>query len=185
VREDGGFVVVDATLQTTCPGVYAAGDVIGGEMYVYTAAYEGRLAAENALTGAAEARDYTALPWVIFTDPQVAGVGLDERQATDAGYAAEATTVPLSYVPRAVAARDTRGFLTLVRDRDTDRLLGARVLAPEGAELLMELALAIKYQIPTRELAAMFHPYLTLGEAVKLAAITFGKDVARLSCCAT
>lgn len=180
-----GFVSVDATLETTLAGLYAAGDVIGEPMYVYAAAYEGALAAENALTGAARSRDYTALPWVVFTDPQVAGVGLDERQALARGFAAQATTLPLSAVPRAVVAHATRGFITLVRDRETDQLLGARILAPEGSELLMEVALAIKHGITTRELASAFHPYLTLSEGVKLAALTFEKDVSRLSCCAS
>jgi len=175
---------VDETLQTTSPGVYAAGDVIGGEMFVYTAAYEGSLAAANAFTGANNARDYTALGWVIFTDPQVAGVGLDEVQARAAGLDAEAATLPLSHVPRCLAARDTRGFIKLIRDRSTDRLLGARILAPEGSELLMEVAVAIKHRVTVTELRSLFHPYLTLGEGVKLAAITFGKDVKKLSCCA-
>ncbi|MGH7956832.1 MAG: mercury(II) reductase, partial [Opitutaceae bacterium] len=151
---------------------------------VYTAAYEGALAAENALIGATRERDYTALPWVVFTDPQVAGVGLDETQATAAGISAESVTLPLSEIPRALAARDTRGFIQLIRDRATDRLVGARVLAPEGAELLMEAALAIRHRITVSELAATFHPYLTLSEGIKLAALSFGKDVRKLSCCA-
>ncbi len=180
-----GFIGVDAAGQTCVRGVYAAGDVIGEPEFVYTAAYEGALAAENALTGAGRERDYTALPWVVFTDPQVAGVGLDEAQAAARGIDAEATTLPLSHVPRALAARATRGFIKLIRDRGTDRLLGARVLAPEGSELLMEIATAIKFKITVSQLRQMFHPYLTLGEGVKLAAITFGKDVAKLSCCAT
>jgi len=179
-----GHIVVAKTLETNVPGVYAAGDVIGGEMFVYTAAYEGALAAENALNGAARERDYTALPWVIFTDPQVAGVGLDEAQAKRQGIDAEAATVALSHVPRAIAARDTRGFIKLLRDRGSDRIVGARILAPEGSELLMELALAIKFGITARKLASSFHAYLTLSEGVKLAALTFGKDVAKLSCCA-
>jgi len=185
VKTDGeGFIAVDAQLVTTVPGVYAAGDVIGEPMFVYTAAYEGALAAENALTGAARQRDYTALPWVVFTDPQVAGVGLDETQARAAGIAAEAVTLPLSQVPRALAARDTRGFIQLVRDRDSNRLVGARVLAPEGSELLMEIALAIRHDVTVSELASVFHPYLTLSEGIKLAALSFGKDVRKLSCCA-
>ncbi|MDP3070447.1 MAG: mercury(II) reductase [Opitutaceae bacterium] len=179
-----GFIRTDDHLGTTVPGVYAAGDVIGEPMFVYTAAYEGALAAENALTGAARSRDYTALPWVVFVDPQVAGVGLDLVQAEAAGHDAEASTVPLSQVPRALAARDTRGFIQLIRDRKTDRLLGARILAPEGGELLMEAALAIRHGIAVRELASAFHPYLTLSEGIKLASLSFGKDVKKLSCCA-
>jgi mercuric reductase len=154
-------------------------------MFVYTAAYEGALAVENMLTKADRVADYTALPWVIFTDPQVAGVGMDERQAIAAGHDAEVATLPLSHVPRAIAARDTRGLIQLIRDKKTDLLLGARILAPEGAELLMELAMAIKFGISVTQLRNSFHAYLTLSEGIKLAAITFGKDVAQLSCCAT
>jgi len=179
-----GFIPTDAHLASTVPGIYAAGDVIGEPMFVYTAAYEGALAAENALTNVRRGRDYTALPWVVFTDPQVAGVGLDLAQAEGTGLSAETSTLPLSQIPRSLAARDTRGFIQLIRDRKTDRLLGARILAPEGGELLMEAALAIRYGITVRELASAFHPYLTLGEGIKLAALSFGKDVNKLSCCA-
>lgn len=187
-----GFISVDAHLATSVPGIFAAGDVIGDPMFVYTAAYEGALSVENALAGPAEralggaarARDYTGLPWVVFTDPQVAGVGLDEAQATAAGIMAETVTLPLTEVPRALAARDTRGFIQLIRDRETDRLVGARVLAADGAELLMEAALAIRHGLTVSQLAAAFHPYLTLSEGIKLAALSFGKDVRKLSCCA-
>jgi mercuric reductase len=180
-----GAIAVDDMLHTNVPGIYAAGDVLGENMFVYAAAYEGSLAAENALTNARRERDYTALPWVIFTDPQLAGVGLDEKQAKAQGIDAQTATLPLSHVPRSLAARDTRGFIKLIRDRQTDRLVGARILAPEGAELLMEIALAIKFGIPVRELTACFHPYLTLSEGVKLAALAFTKDVNKLSCCAS
>ena len=179
-----GFLPVDAALRTSANGVYGAGDVLGDKMFVYTAAYEGALAARNAREGHDAEADYTALPWVVFTDPQLAGVGLDLAQAEAAGFDAEATSLAMEQVPRALTARDTRGHLTLVRDRETDRLLGARVLAPEGSELLMEVALAIRHGITTRQLADAFHPYLTASEAVKLAALTFRKDVGRLSCCA-
>ena len=183
--DEHGFIRVSPTLETSQAGIWAAGDVIGGNMFVYTAAYEGALAAENALTGAQRNADYTALPWVIFTDPQFCGVGMDERQATAAGYDAEVASLSLDHVPRAAAARDTRGLIKLIRDKQTDLLLGGRILAPEGAELLMELALAIKFGITVRQIRESFHPYLTLSEGIKLAAITFGKDVAQLSCCAT
>ncbi len=180
-----GFIVVKETLETSSPGIYAAGDVIGEPMFVYTAAYEGSLAAENAMSGSEKRRDYTALPWVIFTDPQLAGVGLSEREAKESGLDFDAVTLPLSYVPRALAARDVRGFIKLLRNGETDELIGARILAPEGGELVMEASLAIKYGITCRELAGTFHPYLTLSEGMKLAALSFEKDPGTLSCCAT
>ncbi|MFQ5714704.1 MAG: mercury(II) reductase [Candidatus Scalinduaceae bacterium] len=183
--DKAGFLKVDDRLQTNIAGIYGAGDVIGKPTFVYTAAYEGALAAENAITNSINIKDYAALPWVIFTDPQVAGVGLDEQQATQQGLEVDVSKLPLSHVPRALAARDTRGFIKLIRDTKIDKLVGARILAPEGAELLMEVSLAIRYGITVRELVSSFHPYLTLSEGVKLAAITFGKDVSKLSCCAS
>ncbi len=179
-----GFLQVDETLRTTVPTVLGAGDVIGNPPFVYTAAYEGQLAAENALLGQHTPRDYRALPWVVFTDPQVAGIGLNEREAQAAGLDYEVSTLPLTEVPRALVGRDTRGFVKLLRDPGTDQLLGARIVAPEGGELLMELSLAMRYEIPISELARRFHPYLTWAEAIKLAALGFTKDVRQLSCCA-
>ncbi len=180
-----GAIETDAYLQTGAPTIYAAGDVLGDNMFVYTAAYEGKLAVNNMFNPVKKAVDYSALGWVVFTDPQIAGVGLDERQAAARGLEAESATLPLSYVPRAIAARDTRGFIKLIRNKKNDQLLGARILAPEGSELLMEVATAIKFGITTEQLKEMFHPYLTLSEGIKLAAITFSKSVEELSCCAT
>lgn len=180
-----GYLKVDDSLCTNVKSIYGAGDVIGSPMFVYTAAYEGALAAENAIKGSSIRRDYPALPWVIFTDPQVAGVGLDEQGAADQGINAETAKLSLSHIPRSLAARDTRGFIKLIRDKKTDKLIGARILAPEGSELLMEVSLAIKYGITVKEIVSAFHPYLTLSEGIKLAAITFGKDVSKLSCCAS
>lgn len=179
-----GFIRVGEDLQTSLPGVYAAGDVIGEELYVYAAAYEGGLAAENALEGSATPRDYTAIPWVIFTDPQVSGVGLNETEARAKGVEVDVSMLPLSKVPRALAARDARGFVKLLRRRGTDQLVGARILAPEGSEQIMEASLMIRFGLPIPEVTRHFHPYLTQSEAVKLALLGFEKDVESLSCCA-
>jgi len=180
-----GFVQVSERLETSLSGVYAAGDVIGDPMYVYAAAYEGGLAAENALGASDRPCDHAAIPWVIFTDPQLAGVGLDETGARAAGLDVEVSVLPLDQVPRALAARDTRGFVKLLRARGEDRLVGARILAPEGSEQIMEPTLMIRFGLSTREVARHFHPYLTQGEAVKLALLGFDKDVETLSCCAS
>jgi len=179
-----GFVQVNEQLETSLPGVYAAGDVIGDPLYVYAAAYEGGLAAENALSSSPRPRDYTAIPWVIFTDPQLAGVGLNETQAHAAGLEVDVSVLPLDKLPRALAAHDTRGFVKLLRARGKDRLVGARIVAPEGGEQIMEASLMIRFGLSTREVARHFHPYLTQSEAVKLTLLGFDKDVETLSCCA-
>lgn len=180
-----GAIITNDYLQTSLPTVYAAGDVLGKNMFVYTAAYEGKLAVSNMFASIKKEADFSVLPWVIFTDPQVAGVGLDKKQAKDKGLDVDTAVLPLSYVPRSIAANDTRGFIKLIRDKDTDTLVGARIVAPEGSELLMEVSLAVKFGIKVRDIKEMLHPYLTLSEGIKLAAITFSKDVKELSCCAT
>ncbi len=183
--DEKGGIVVNEYLQTKEPTVYAAGDVLGERMFVYTAAYEGSLAADNAFGPEARIRLEDPLPWVIFTDPQVAGVGLDVIEARQRGIDAEAVVLPMHQVPRAIAARETRGFIQLIRNRSNDTLIGARILASEGSEMLMEVTLAIRYGVTVKDLREMLHPYLTLGEGIKLAAVAFDRDVDTLSCCAT
>jgi len=179
-----GEIAVNEFLQTANPDVYAAGDVIGDPMFVNVAAYGGMLAAENALVGNVRGYDLTALPKVTFTDPAVASVGLAESEARERGIEPLVTQLPLEHVPRARAARDTRGFVKLVADAATRRIVGAHILAAEAGEMITEPALAIKYGLTIEDLVSTFHPYLTLSEGVKLAAQTFTKDVAKLSCCA-
>ena len=178
-------IIVNEKMETNVPNIYAVGDVTNTPAFVYTAAHEGKIAVENAFTGAERKTDYSSLPWVVFTDPQVAGTGLDEAQAEVKGIPFEVSKLELKDVPRAIAANDTRGFIKLIRNTDTDKLIGARVLAPEGGELIQQLSMAIKYGITVKDLAESFYPYLTLSEGIKLAAITFGKDVSKLSCCAS
>ncbi|WP_370159253.1 mercury(II) reductase [Limimaricola soesokkakensis] len=179
-----GGIVVDDRMRTTKSGVYAAGDVTGRDQFVYMAAYGAKLAAQNALNGDALIYDNTAMPWVTFTDPQVAGVGLTEQAAQAAGFETKTSIVPLDQVPRALAARDTRGLIKLVADQKTDRLLGGQILAPEGADSIQTLVLALKHGMTARALGETIFPYLTTVEGLKLAAQSFGKDVAKLSCCA-
>ena len=179
-----GFIKTDEYQRTSVPNIYAAGDITGEHLFVYTAAYAGALAVENAFTEGQKEKDYTVLPWVIFTDPQVAGVGMDENQAYADGIDYDTSVFMLKDIPRALAARNTKGFIKLIRNKETGKLIGARILASEGSELLMEVSLAIKYGITVKEIRQMFHPYLTLSEGIKLAAITFDKDVNKLSCCA-
>jgi mercuric reductase len=182
--DERGAIVVDGYLQTTRTGVYAAGDVTGRDEYVYMAAYGAKLAAENVLEGNSRRYDSRAMPEVVFTDPQVASVGLTETTARQAGYHVQAMTVPLDQVPRALAARDTRGLIKLVAEAKTGLLLGAHILAPEGSDSIQAAVLAIKHRLTVKDFAETLFPYLTTVEGLKLAALSFGKDVALLSCCA-
>src|SRR2546428_4912023 len=179
-----GEIVVNEFLQTTHRDVYAAGDVIGDPMFVYVAAYGGALTAENALTGNQRRYDLSALPKVTFTDPAVASVGLTEDQARARGIEPLASKLPLQHVARAQAARDTRGFVQLLADAGTKKIIGAHILAAEAGEMITEPALAIKFGLTIEDLTSTFHPYLTLSEGIKLAAQEFTKDVAKISCCA-
>jgi mercuric reductase len=187
-----GFIEVDEHLQTSVPGIYAAGDVTTHPKLVYLAAKSGSIAAANALglleNGAPRSLDIRVLPEVVFTDPQVATVGLTEAEANSMGHEIQVTRLPLEHVPRALAARDTRGFIKLVVDRKTDRLLGAHMVGAEAGEVIQTAALAIQmgyaHGFKVSQLRDMFFPYLVQVEGLKLAAQTLTKDVKALSCCA-
>ena len=179
-----GAVVVDDELRTTNPLVWAAGDVTPAPQFVYVSAYAGTLAADNILNGAGRRADLAALPRVIFTNPQVASVGLTEAQAQEAGHEVKTSVLPMSAVPRALVNRDTRGLVKLVADARSDALLGAHILADNAGDVIYAATIALKFRLTVADLVGTFAPYLTMAEGLKLAAQTFGRDVAKLSCCA-
>jgi len=181
---EAGGVKVDERLRTTCENVYAAGDVTGRDQFVYMAAYGAKIAAKNAMNSNSLSYDNSAMPAVVFTDPQIASVGLTEAQAKQQGLDVRTSVLTLDNVPRALAARDTRGLIKLVADDKTGKLLGAHILAPEGSDSIQTAVLAIKAGMTYEELGAMIFPYLTTVEGLKLAAQTFDMDVKKLSCCA-
>jgi mercuric reductase len=180
----GGAIEVDDRMRTSRAGTYAAGDVTGRDQLVYMAAYGAKLAAKNALNGDGLVYDNSAMPEVVFTDPQVAMVGLTEAQAKAAGHQVATSILSLDNVPRALAARDTRGLIKLVADATSRKLLGAHILAPEGADSIQTAAMAIKAGMTVEQLGETIFPYLTTVEGLKLAALAFSKDVRMLSCCA-
>lgn len=184
VQASTGAIVIDDRMRTSKPGVYAAGDVTGKDQFVYMAAYGAKLAARNALNGNGLRYDNTTMPAIVFTDPQVASVGLTEAQAHAAGHIVRTSALSLDDLPRALAARDTRGLIKLVANATTRRLLGAHILAPEGADSIQTAALAIRCGLTIDDLSETIFPYLTTVEGVKLAALAFDRDVKKLSCCA-
>ncbi|NOX72562.1 MAG: mercury(II) reductase [Alphaproteobacteria bacterium] len=179
-----GGIDVDAQMRTSRDGIYAAGDVTGRDQFVYMAAYGAKIAAKNAMNGNSLSYDNSVVPAVVFCDPQVASVGMTEAAARAAGHDVRTSVLGLEHVPRALAARDMRGLIKLVADQDSKKLLGAHILAPEGADSIQTAAMAIKAGMTYEELGAMIFPYLTTVEGLKLAAQTFEQDVSKLSCCA-
>ena len=177
-------VVVDARLRTTNPAVFAAGDVTLCPQYVYVAAYQGGLAADNALNGANRPCDLTALPGVIFTDPQVATVGLTEARAKAKGFDVKTALLPVSFVPRAQVNYEDGGVFKLVADAATDRVLGAHIVAGNSGDVIYAATLAVKHGLTVADLVESFAPYLTMAEGLKLGALAFDRDVSKLSCCA-
>ena len=178
-----GEVLVGAELRTNVPHILAAGDVVLGPQFVYVAAYQGGLAAENAL-GAHRQADLSVVPAVTFTSPAIATVGLTEAAAREAGHDVRTSVVPLSAVPRALVNHDTRGVFKLVADAATDRVLGVHIVAEHAGEAIYAATLAVKFRLTVADLVDTLAPYLTMAEGLKLAAQTFGRDVSKLSCCA-
>lgn len=176
-------IVVDDHMRTSAPNIYAAGDCTTQPQFVYVAAAAGTRAAIN-MAGGDAALDLSAMPAVVFTDPQVATVGLSEAEARQAGIETDSRTLTLDNVPRALVNFDTRGFIKLVAEAGTGRLLGVQAVAAEAGELIQTAAIAIRAGMTVHDLADQLFPYLTMVEALKLAAQTFTKDVKQLSCCA-
>ena len=183
VETSRGAIQVDGQLQTTVPAVYAAGDCTDQPQFVYVAATGGSRAAVN-MTGGEATLDLSAMPGVMFTDPQVATVGLTEAEALKQGYSVDTRLLDLENVPRALVNFDTHGFIKMVAERDSGRLLGVQAVAGEAGELIQTAVIALRSRMTVQDIGDELFPYLTMVEGLKLCAQTFTKDVKQLSCCA-
>jgi mercuric reductase len=180
--DERGFVVVDANQRTSNPRVFAAGDVSGAPQYVYVATQTGHVAAAGAL-GDPSAVDYRGLPGVTFTTPQIASAGLTEEQALAAGHSCDCRVLGAQDIPRALANRDTRGALKLVIDADTRKVLGVHAALDGAGDVMLAATYAIKFGLTVDDLADTWAPYLTMSEALRIAAGLFRSDMPT-SCCA-
>ena len=178
-----GAITVDDHMRTNVEHVYAAGDCTNQPQFVYVAAAAGTRAAVN-MTGGDAAINLSTMPAVMFTDPQMATVGLSEADANLKNIQTDSRLLPLENVPRSLANFETRGFVKLVIEEGSRRLIGAQILAPEAGEMIQTAVLAIHNQMTIEDLAGQLFPYLTMVEGIKLCAQTFNKDVKELSCCA-
>lgn len=182
--DERGAVVVDTHQRSSNPRIWAAGDVAGGPQFVYVAAAQGTLVADNAFTHAERALDYTTVPRVTFTGPAIAAVGMTDTQAAEAGLRCECRVLDLSNLPRALVNRDTRGLVKIVAEADSGRILGVHAVSDSAGDLITAAGYVVSASMTVDQLAHAWAPYLTVAEALKLTAQTFTADVTKLSCCA-
>ncbi len=171
--DEKGRIAVDGKFQTSQPGVYAIGDVIAGPMLAHKAMEEGVAVAEN-LAGQAGHVNYDAIPSVVYTWPEVASVGLTEEQLKEKGVEYKAFKFPFMAVGKAIAMGEKEGWVKLLADKKTDRLLGAHILGARASDLIAELVLAIEFKASAEDVARTCHAHPTLSEGVKEAALGLG-----------
>lgn len=179
-----GEIMVSDQMATSNPRIWAAGDVTGQREFVYVAAAHGTLAVDNAFADVGRSVDYDHLPRVTFTSPALGAVGMTDEQAVAVGIRCECRVLPLDYVPRAIVNRDTRGFIKVVADADTGRILGITAVAKDAGELAAAGVYILNAGMTVQQVAASWAPYLTMTEGIKIASQSFTTDVSKLSCCA-
>ncbi|GAC1368852.1 MAG: mercury(II) reductase [Pseudarthrobacter sp.] len=182
---DRGEILVQNTLTSTNPRIWAAGDVTGHREFVYVASAHGALAVDNAFNDAGREIDYRHLPRVAFTSPALAAVGLTDKEANGTGISCECRVLPLEYVPRALVNRDTRGFIKLVAENGTGKILGLTAVGKEAGDLAAAGVYILEAGMTVDQVANLWSPYLTMAEGIKIAAQSYTTDISRLSCCAT
>jgi mercuric reductase len=184
----GGWIKVDDELRTTAPHIWAAGDVIGrhagSQLATPVGAHDGATIAHNAIAGEHRKAEHRVIPRVVFTDPPVATVGLTEAEAQQRGIDCRCQEVTMDLVPRAGAVRDTRGVVKMVAERGSGTVLGVSMVGPGAAEVIHEAAMGLHLGATVDDFVRLVHVYPTMAEALKLVAIAFSRDPARLSCCA-
>lgn len=163
--DERGFVPTDEQCRTNVPGIYAVGDVSGSPMLAHKASKEGEVCAE-VIAGKPAAKDWQTIPGIVFTDPEIAAVGLTEEQATQEGYDISVGRFPFAALGRAMSIGETDGFTKVVIDKGTKRILGVHICGPAASDLISEAALAVELVASAEDMAMTIHPHPTLGEAL-------------------
>ncbi len=182
VTVERSFIVTDGMLRAG-RNIFAAGDVTGEPMLETVAAREGAVAGINALTNQKIEMDYSAVPKVVFTDPQLADVGMSDLEA-NRQFTCSCRTVLISNLPKAMITGDTEGMIKIVTDRETSRILGVHILSAHAGEMIHEAMMILKNSMTVDDVIQSVHAFPTMSEAIKLGAISFRKDIDRLPCCA-
>ncbi|GBF07868.1 dihydrolipoamide dehydrogenase [Deinococcus aerius] len=164
-----GFIPADLQQRTNVPHIYSIGDVAGNPMLAHKAMKEGLVAAE-VIAGKPAAQDAVAIPGVVYTSPELAWVGLTEREAREKGYEVKTGVFPLSASGRAMTLQQTDGFVKMVVEKDSDLLLGVHIVGPHASDMLGEASLALEMAATATDIALTIHAHPTLGESVLEAA---------------
>jgi len=164
-----GFIQVDKKMRTNVSGIYAIGDVVGQPMLAHKASKEGIVAAEVIMGMNSEA-DFRAIPGVIFTDPEIATVGLTEAQAKERGFDPIVGKFPFTALGRALLAGETEGFVKIIADKSSDLVLGVHIVGAEASDMISEAALAIEMGATLEDIGLTVHPHPTLPESIMEAA---------------
>jgi dihydrolipoamide dehydrogenase len=160
-----GFVQTNDVCQTNVPGIYAIGDVSGAPMLAHKASKEGEVCAE-VIAGHKAGKDWTSVPGIIFTDPEIATAGMSEVEASAQGHKLKIGKFPFSALGRAMSIRETDGFVKVITDADTKRVLGVTIVGPSASDLISEAMLAVEMTASAEDVALTMHPHPTLGEAM-------------------
>ncbi|MCX8160421.1 MAG: dihydrolipoyl dehydrogenase [Candidatus Saccharicenans sp.] len=169
-RQKGNFVEVDSGCRTSIPGVYAIGDLIGGKLLAHKAYHDGVVAAENA-AGHSTKVDYTAVPAAIFTEPELATVGLCQEEAQARGIEIKVGEFPLQANGRALTLDSYEGMVRVIADKKTDEVLGAHLLAPHASEMIPVLTMAVSRRLKLRDLDSIIYIHPTISESIPEAAL--------------
>jgi mercuric reductase len=178
-----GYIEVDPNMRTSAPHIYAAGDVVGKMFLETLAAREGLVATANAFENAGKMIDYDTIPAAVFTNPQVATVGLTEEEEMRRFQACACRTVEVARIPKAKAINETRGLIKMVIHPGNSKVLGVHMVAPNAADLIHEAVLAVKFGLTVDDIIDTVHVFPTLSEGIKLAAQAFTRDISAMSCC--
>lgn len=179
-----GRIITDEYLMTSNPDVFAAGDVVDSPGFVYVAAKEGQNAVSNSFSVIPEALDYSSVPEVIFTHPQIARVGISEKAKEKCGLNIESRVMTINETPYGITNGKTEGVVRISIDSDSRKVLSAQIMAEDAGNLIQVITMAIKAGMTIEGIIDTYFPYLTAAEGIKLCSVIFNRDAGKLSCCA-
>ncbi|MCW3488516.1 dihydrolipoyl dehydrogenase [Dethiobacter alkaliphilus] len=167
-----GFIKIDSSFATNVPGIWAAGDVVGGAMFTHKAWHDGMLLANSLVQGKSIDNTDRLIPYAVFTDPEIAGVGLGEKQAKDQGIDVKVQQYPFKHVGRARATGRLEGLVKLIADQNNGKIIGAHIIGPQAGEIIHELVMAMRFNATVTDLQEMIHIHPTLSEAINSAGLS-------------